>query len=320
MLKQAIKKLEEKFFLSNPMLYETLHEVFKTRPVTAALVSLYMLPVRKLLMPPEYLTSSSLTLTASTEYYKELHGLLHIAKAEGYELVRTGQDNDGGYVMLDDFPGGIAYSFGINNDVSWDKDMAARGYDIFMYDHTIDGLPEQNARFHWSKFGIADGVTHDDRLKDLEELISRNGHENQRDMILKMDVEGAEWGFFERVKSETLSQFSQMTFEFHEVLNADYTQRILSGLRKINETHQLIHLHANNYCSNYFTAGGKNFCSSLETSYVLRDKYKLRQDYDVSLPLKVDMPNRKTAPEIEFGLWNREFQDDGKITSVVREV
>ena len=242
MFKQKIKELGEKIFLSNPMLYETLRERFKTSPITAALLSLYTLPVRKLLTPPEYLLQSTCKLTASTEYYKELHGLLHIAKAEGYELTRTGQDNDGGYVMLDDFPGGIAYSFGICGDVSWDKYMAARGYDIFMYDHTIDGLPEENARFHWSKLGIVDGVTNDDRLKDLEELISRNGHENQRDMILKMDVEGAEWGFFERVKPETLSQFSQMTFEFHEIVNADWSQKILNGLCKVNETHQLIHV------------------------------------------------------------------------------
>ena len=65
--------------------------------------------------------------------------MLHIAKVGGFDLVRTGKHYDGGYIMLDDFHAGdIAYSFGICDDVSWDKDMASRGYDIFMYDHTID--------------------------------------------------------------------------------------------------------------------------------------------------------------------------------------
>ena len=106
-------------------------------------------------------------IVTTPEYYRELHSLLHIAKVEGFDLVRTGKHNDGGYIMLDDFHAeNIAYSFGICDDVSWDKDMASRGYDFFMYDHTIDRLPEENPRFHWSKLGIADGRTQDDRLKD----------------------------------------------------------------------------------------------------------------------------------------------------------
>ncbi|MBR0168786.1 MAG: FkbM family methyltransferase [Synergistaceae bacterium] len=241
-------------------------------------------------------------IVTSENYYRELHSLLKIDSAEGFDLIRIGRDYDGGYIMLDDFePGGIAYSFGISGDVSWDKDMASRGYDVFMYDHTIDGLPEENTRFHWSKLGIADGVTHDDRLKTLEELISRNGHEGKRDMILKMDVEGAEWGFLESVKPETLSQFSQMTFELHNMIKLADHERVLNILRKINETHQLVHLHANNV-SSYVTIGGRNFAALFEVSYVLRDKYKFSSEYDVKLPLKIDMPNITGWPEIELGI------------------
>ena len=252
-------------------------------------------------------------IVTSENYYRELHSLLKIDSAEGFDLIRIGRDYDGGYIMLDDFePGGIAYSFGISGDVSWDKDMASRGYDVFMYDHTIDGLPEENTRFHWSKLGIADGVTHDDRLKTLEELISRNGHEGKRDMILKMDVEGAEWGFLESVKPETLSQFSQMTFELHNMIKLADHERVLNILRKINETHQLVHLHANNV-SSYVMIGGRNFAALFEVSYVLRDKYKFSSEYDVKLPLKIDMPNITGWPEIELGYWNRKLEFDGRI-------
>ncbi len=313
MFKSAIKSVQEKFFGNNPVLNMMLKKIFKEHPLRAAMLSAYVLPVRNILKMPDVTIISKRTFTVSKEYYSELHRLLHIAKAEGYELLRIGRDNDGGYVMLDDLPGGIAYSFGISGDVSWDKDMASRGYDVFMYDHTIDGLPEQNARFHWSKLGISDGTTHDERLKTLEELISRNGHENERNMILKMDVEGAEWGFFESVKPETLTQFSQMTFEIHGMINPDYSERVLNALRKINETHQLIHLHANNN-GIYITAGGKNFGSLFEVSYVLRDKYKISQEYDVKLPLNVDMPNVKIYPEIELGFWNRDMNIDDTFT------
>ena len=69
------------------------------------------------------------------KYYELLRERLKIKKVIGKNFVRFGKPNDGGYVMVDNFKtSGVAYSFGINNDVSWDSDMATRGYEIFMYD------------------------------------------------------------------------------------------------------------------------------------------------------------------------------------------
>lgn len=312
MFKRIRRSLLKKFYGGNPSLDRMLRSGFKNHPIMATITALYVFPVRNILKPSIDKIVNKQTFTVSKSYYDELQDLLYIMKAEDFNLVRIGRNYDGGYITLDDLPGGIAYSFGICDDVSWDKDVASRGYDVYMYDHTIDGLPERNPRFHWSKLGIADGVTNDDRLKTLEELISRNGHEGQRDMILKMDVEGAEWGFLESVKSETLSQFSQMTFELHDVINPSDTERVLSILRKINKTHQLVHLHANN-SGNYITIGGKNFCSLFEVSYALRDKYKFSDEYDVNLPLEIDMPNVPVWPEIPLGHWNRKTEFDERI-------
>lgn len=297
-------KIAGKKIIGNGLIRDITGNYFRQkRYIAASCIALFSLPLRGIL---------KYDVTESENYYRKLHELLKIDAVTGFDLVRVGCDNDGGYIMLDDFPGGIAYSFGICDDVSWDKDMASRGYDVFMYDHTIDGLPEENTRFHWSKLGISDGVTDDERLKTLEELISRNGRENERDMILKMDVEGAEWGFLESVKPETLSQFSQITLELHGMVNPAYSERILNALRKINMTHQLIHLHANNN-STYITAGGKSFCSFIEASYVLRKKYNFSGDYDVNLPLKIDMPNTKLFPEIGLGHWNSQPDFNGRI-------
>ena len=314
----------EKFFGENPMLTHMLRNGFKDHPVRSVILSLYMLPVRNILKPSEEIRTNKQTFIMSKEYYDELHGLLHIAKVEGFDLIRTGNEHDGGYIMLNDFEtGDIAYSFGIAQNVVWDRDMASRGYDVFMYDHTIDGLPEENPRSHWYKLGIGDGSGRDERLKTLEELISRNGHEGKRDMILKMDVEGAEWGFLESVKHETLLQFRQIIFEFHGLLDAEKYglgvsySRILEMLSKINKTHQLIHLHPCNF-RNYISIDGKVYPDTIEASYVIRDKYKFIQDYDVNLPLKIDTPDRKYTPEIELGRWNEDTSGEGIATSVVR--
>ena len=209
--------------------------------------------------------------------------------------------------------------WGLALNVSWDKDMASRGYDVFMYDHTIDALPEENPHFHWSKLGISDGTGNDNRLKTLDELIKANHHEDKHNMLLKMDVEGAEWGFFEQVSSETLSQFGQMTFEVHEILRHPNPERILSALRKINRTHQLIHIHANNN-GNYISFGHKKFCNYLELSYVLRSKYTFCEKYDVNLPLSIDENNNTLFSEIELGRWNDDAKIGEKVTAYVRVI
>ncbi|MBQ7154890.1 MAG: FkbM family methyltransferase [Synergistaceae bacterium] len=258
--------------------------------------------------------AKSCEVITSPEYYDELQRLLVLQKAEGYELVRTGREHDGGYILLNDFqPGGIAYSFGICNDVSWDKEMASRGYDVFMYDHTIDRLPEENPGFHWSKLGIADGLTQDDNLRTLDELIRKNHHENESNMILKMDVEGAEWGCFDMASSETLAKFSQISLEFHEIPSHSRPEQVLNVFRKLNMTHQLIHIHANNNGS-YVSFCGKKFCSLFEMSYVLRGKYELSSDYDPVLPLSIDSTNISSIPEIELGRWNEHADIGSRIT------
>ena len=66
----------------------------------------------------------------------------------GSHKIWMGAERDGGYVMLDDFgPARNALSLGIGSDVSWDSDMAARGFQVFQYDPTVAGSPKANPRF-----------------------------------------------------------------------------------------------------------------------------------------------------------------------------
>ena len=314
-----VKTLAKKMIGNNILLHNLVaREYAEGNYFKATALTLWMFPVRNLVKLDSPVRKFNIF--TSRDYYEELQKLLHIAKVEGFELVRTGRQHDGGYILLDDFhTGDIAYSFGICDDVSWDKDMASRGYDVFMYDHTIDGLPEENPRFHWSKLGISDGTGNNDKLKTLNELITANHHEDKRNMILKMDVEGAEWGFLSQVSSETLSQFSQMTFEFHGIPGHPNPELVLSGFRKLNKTHQLVHVHGNNG-SNCISFGHKKFCTLLELTYVLRSKYSLCENYDVNLPLDIDSPNGALLPEIELGRWNDDAEIGERVTVHVKAI
>ena len=75
----------------------------------------------------------------------------------GKKKIRIGSLKDGGYVLLDDFENiKFAYSFGISNEISFDKDLADKNIDIYMYDHTINKLPFLHKKFHWKKIGITE--------------------------------------------------------------------------------------------------------------------------------------------------------------------
>lgn len=92
------------------------------------------------------------------QYCNKLHELTNIRKLTDAGKIRVGRNGDGGYVMADVLSEEkIAYSIGIGGDVSWDRQMAEAGYDVYMYDHTIRKCPEENSRFHWKKIGIGGG-------------------------------------------------------------------------------------------------------------------------------------------------------------------
>ena len=60
----------------------------------------------------------------------------------GKKRVLIGNKKDGSYIMLDDFENRkIAYSIGIYNLIQFDKALADKGIDVYMYDHTINNLP-----------------------------------------------------------------------------------------------------------------------------------------------------------------------------------
>lgn len=258
--------------------------------------------------------ASKINVTAS--YYEHLRSLLTIKKIVGKNFVRVGRHHDGGYIMVDNFNtsggGGVAYSFGISNDVSWDADMATRGYEIFMYDPTIDGLPATNPKFHFFKEGIAGSEIKAQHLNTLEHFVRTNGHESCDNMILKMDVEGAEWSFLNTVSSELLSKFDQMTFEFHSLIQRK-TQSEMNitarCLQKINQTHSLIHLHANNYGSFIILDDKILIPDVLELTYVKTANYQLVDDENIFLPLPIDEPNNKRISDIPLGFWNRQFNN-----------
>ena len=236
------------------------------------------------------------------ELIKTLHRAMHVTNTDGSDFIRVGADGDGGYIMKNIFRNPIAYSFGICDDVSWDAAMADKGFQVFQYDHTIQDLPYHRDEFHYFKLGVADDATDTEELKTLTTLIHQNDHDKEQHMILKMDVEGAEWGVLEHTDRHTLEQFDQIVLEFHEMMDFASMPRYIDCLKRLQETHALVHLHGNNFGHVLFI-NQKPLPGTMEALFIKKDLVKESVEV-LHLPLLVDMPNDLSLTEIVLGNWN----------------
>ena len=236
----------------------------------------------------------------------EIVALLSPLDVEGGKYVRIGNNYDGGYVMLDDFQRKIeaAYSLGIGSDVSWDESIACRGIEVFMYDHTIGRLPRNHPKFHYFKTGVT-GSNKGVNLKTLATLIAENNHITCKNLILKMDIEGCEWDVFQEISSSTINQFYQIVVEFHYLTQGVYesNHKIVEVLKKINQTHQSIHVHANANVASYpLWIGELILPSVLEVTYIRRVDFRDKLIKNTRLfPTEHDQPTLACWPDVYLG-------------------
>lgn len=259
----------------------------------------------------EFATIDEGRMRESTKFqnFQKIISLLSPMDISDANYRRFGRDNDGGYVMLDDFCSrrvDAAYSFGISNDVSWDEDIAKLGIHVYMYDHTIEKLPKQNRYFHFFKEGVT-GNPEEKGLETLSNLLVRNGHGNSNDLILKMDIEGYEWSVFEETPGSVINQFSQIVMEFHGLDPNKSTEElsyIFSILKKIRQTHQPIHVHANGQ-GLISWLGGMALPDVLEVTYIRQADYADRLIQNTrTFPTEIDQPTHPWLTDIHLGTFN----------------
>jgi len=229
----------------------------------------------------------------------------HMAPADptGLEFERVGRDYDGGYVMVKrESDTKVAYSLGINRDVSWDITMAERGYDVYQYDHTISNLPESHPRFHWKKLGITGKSQATGDLTSLEQELAANGHSDTCDIVLKIDIEGHEWEVFSEMSRDHLSKFSQILVECHSFKKLNGLakfRKMRQSLRNLAETHQVIHVHGNNN-SPMVVVGGVPTPQTLELTWLRRDICEFAPCTRI-FPTELDQPNNPNFADHKLG-------------------
>ena len=221
---------------------------------------------------------------------------------QGFKKKRFGAGHDGGYVAIDDFRTvDTVFSFGIEQNASWDASIAQHGATIYQFDHTVDAPMPHDSRMIFEKKKIS--AEAGPNSESLVSLLKR--HDKGRlepNILLKMDIENDEWPVFDATPPAYLVRFTQIICEFHRfesLPDLAWRARVIRVLNKISDAYCLIHVHANNY------AAVSNICdlaipNVIEMTFANRDLYSFKETNEV-FPGDFDSPCDPTRPDIQLG-------------------
>ena len=163
-------------------------------------------------------------------------------------LKRFGSANDGGYLMCENLiePLDAAYSYGVGPNDDWACEMSRRYHvPVHQYDCFDPARPTCSGGmfvFHDECVGDRSDHKGSHLFDTLENQIRKNG-DTDRHLIIKMDIEGAEWDSLLAAPEELLASVPQITMEMHGFDNP----KIVKVLRKLKQNFYLVNLHFNNW-------------------------------------------------------------------------
>lgn len=184
-----------------------------------------------------------------------LFDLLQPVAVTNCELERFGESHDGGYLMCGNLLGAVqsGYSYGISGYDKWGCDISTRldvkvhQYDCF--DRTQPDCPGGQTVFHAECVGDTT-KTEEGRVFDtIQNQLAKNGDTSKR-IVLKIDVEGAEWASLLSPPDEILERIDQLAVEFHW-LEGDTSGwiddvRYLRLVQRLRGFFEVAHIHFNN--------------------------------------------------------------------------
>jgi len=160
--------------------------------------------------------------------------------ADALNLQRFGSKHDGGYILSSAHlhPDTVCYSYGIGNNIDFENALIEKIGAVFAFDPTIPERPTNaHPRINFTREPAS--------AEMLPIHLQRHGHTARQALLLKMDIEGAEYQTITQAPEDFWQHFGQITIEVHDCrLAAANTQALL---RRLTEHHQIIHLHGNNY-------------------------------------------------------------------------
>jgi len=215
-----------------------------------------------------------------------------------FGLIRMGSNFDGGYVVAKSFGhDDFLLSFGVGTDVSFEESLSHSIKGIHLYDHTVDRLPSEIINATFFQRGLA--VAPSRNMTDLEgAFLNVPSHS---EIILKIDIEGDEWGILAGASTGLLGSFKQIVIEFHnlESINSLSNYELIFGvLQKLRVTHNVVNVHGNNW-DTFRIIHGQFWPNALEVTYLNKRFFPEPNTDDYS---RLNLPNNPERADYNLGL------------------
>ena len=182
---------------------------------------------------------------------RELVDELETVSLKNCTLKRYGSAHDGGYLMCENLLKDVtaAYSYGIDLEDNWGCDVSRElGMIVHQYDCFTKERPacsDGRFMFHDECVGPRQTTLDGQPFDTVAAQIARNGDTGNA-LLLKMDVEGAEWDSLLATPDAVLDTFVQMPMELHLRGSPDKS-RFVTLVRRLKEKFYLVNLHFNNH-------------------------------------------------------------------------
>lgn len=219
-------------------------------------------------------------------------------------LIRVGGETDGAYLIPDDLKEiDGCFSPGTSQEIGFEKELAD-SYQInsFMCDASVDpeslDLPESHYYFEpkWL------GPYNDEATQSLEHWVSNSPHADANNLLLQMDIEGAEYSTILATPHSILKKFRIVVIEFHgleRLSNSRFLNQIFSPtMTKLLSYFDCVHAHANNCCGTVYLAG-VDVPKVIELSFY-RKESNVGDKY-ISIPHPLDIVNNPDKPPLLLG-------------------
>ena len=254
------------------------------------------------------LSKNSLTLGLTPE--SEIAALLKRLRpvSNGHPLIRVGGPSDGGYLVPNDFEG-IEECFSPGSNLLWsfEKSLQSQfGVRSYMCD-TLDQKPSDLTEFQEFTPGWVGPYSDGQKFISLGDWMKSSG-KSTGDLILQMDIEGAEFQTLLSLSTSELERFRIIVIEIHflEALKNRWAFEMIYRpfFSRLLDLYDVVHLHPNNCCG-IWSMGHIKYPRIIELTLHRKD----RSTQIVNLPTTTnaqDFPSVPGNPDIaidfdEFG-------------------
>ena len=218
----------------------------------------------------------------------------------GHELIRIGNYGDGGYLLPDDLLGiNGCLSIGSNGEWSFERELF---HTALIASHILDleeAKPSDLDKNHFFHAGLL-GIKNSAEYITLEKFLRKCNLNSAEELILKMDIESAEYEVLLDTSLDNLKKFRIMVIEFHYFSKSLNPNLLLSNFIKIfdklNTIFDIVHFHPNN-CEEVFRINKSHMPRVVEITFHRKDRAKILL-VNAKLPHSLDRANVPNRPEI----------------------